>query len=212
MLIYVPFNDADLIYGAERMTARDGETYFHGADGPSLRDLAPGATLYLMAHGRYSRGDQICGEVPGRITGTRYVYLTAAQLAKQLTKDGLPKNFGDLRLMVCWGGYMGGNQTWGTHTLQRKATEAPFAGQLCSAMKPTFKRIMVTGYTGEVLFPKRGSTVTPQGIWIENPAGQEIRTTDTGGVAPRFTESTTAAGDKPRTVGTLDNANRTVWH
>ena len=76
----------------------------------------------------------------------------------------------------------------------------------------SFTRIIVSGYTGAVLFPKQGSTTTPNGIWIETRTGAEIRTTDTGGVAPRFSESTIAGGDRTRTVGTLDNANRTVWH
>ena len=59
MHIYVPFNDAELIYGAERMAGTD-DVLVHGAEGMSLRSLPRDATLYLLAHGRYSRGDQIC--------------------------------------------------------------------------------------------------------------------------------------------------------
>ena len=213
MHLYVPFNDESLIYGARHMTD-DTTVYVHGASGMSLSRLHEDTPLFVVAHGRYSRADQIGGVVKG-FFGNKTVFLTAAELAKYLKNDGLPLRSGDVRLMVCWSGYVGGDSQWGSHTLSRKADAAPFAGLLCAAMKTTgFRRIVVTGYTGEVLMPSPTSA-RAGGVVIDGITGGRTRTTDAdrslGGLA--MSASVVPGGDKRRrTVGTLDNAYRTVWH
>ena len=119
MQLYVPFNDESLIYGARHMTD-DTTVFVHGASGMSLKSLHEDTPLFVVAHGRYSRADQIGGEVKG-FFGKKTVFLTASELMNYLSKDGLPRRFLDLRLMVCWSGYVGGESRWGSHTLKRKA-------------------------------------------------------------------------------------------
>ena len=99
MQIYVPFNDKDMVGGVSRM----GDCHVYGTPTASMAGLKADGTLYVVGHGRYSRGDQICGEVDGYLSGKRWVYLTASELAGRLASDKLPKSFGDLRLMMCWG-------------------------------------------------------------------------------------------------------------
>ena len=214
MHLYVPFNDESLIYGAEHMKA-DTTVFVHGASGMSLSRLPEDTPLFVVAHGRYSRADQIGGEVKGFL-GKKTVYLTASELAKYLVKDGLPRRFLDLRLMVCWSGYVGGDSQWGSHTLKRKADAAPFAGLVCAAMKTSgFTRIVVTGYTGEVLIPTPTSTTPVGGVMVDGIDGGRIRTSDADRSLSRLalSASVTPGCDKRRrTVGTLDNAYRTVWH
>jgi len=208
MKIYVPFKDKELIIGAARVVDRHGgELLVHGQTSRCLSTITAKDTLYVLGHGRYSRGDQICGEVPGYLSGTRSVKLTAGELAKQLVSDGLTTSLGDLRLMMCWGGYGGGTIQFDKHTLTRNEAKPPFAGQLCSAMKARgYTRIIVTGYSGMVLFPNAKGAV-PEGIWLTNKSGNLVITDDKG--SQSLWELMKKATGK---TGTLDNANRTVWY
>jgi hypothetical protein len=209
MKIYVPFNAQDLVVGAKLLSEKAGGSYcVHSYLGKPLATLTQNDTLYIIAHGRRSRGDQICGET----RKNSYSYLSAAQLAKQLRKDGLPKNVGDVRLMVCWSGYVGGATPWkegaATHTLQRTAGEAPFAGQLCAALKNSgYNRMIVTGFTGEVTFPKANGIVVPNGVWLTDKDDNLVITQDNGA---RTLSQLLALCDG--TTGSLSNSNRTVWY
>lgn len=208
MKIYVPFKDADLTLGAGRIVKTyGGEVIIHGQTAGGLKSITAQDTLYVLGHGRYSRGDQICGEVPGYFSGTRSVQLTAVELAKQFISDGLTKSLGDLRLMMCWGGYSGGTIEFGKHTLTREQEKPPFAGQLCGAMKArAFSRIIVTGYTGMVLFPKAKGAV-PNGVWLTDRKDDLIITNDTGSQSLMDLMRAVVG-----TKGTLNDANRTVWY
>lgn len=209
MKIYVPFKDKELMIAAARAAHKLGGTSFvHGETSKCLSTITDKDTLYVLGHGRYSRGDQICGEVPGYFSGTRSVRLTAVDLAKQLVSDGLTKKLGDLRLMMCWGGYSGATTEWGKHTLTRDPEKPPFAGQLCSAMKAVnFSRIIVTGYTGTVLFAPEKSPNVPTGIWLRNQAGNLVYTDDKG--SQSLLDFFKTVEGKTRS---LNDANRTVWY
>jgi hypothetical protein len=208
MTIYVPFSDTELVDGATAMAdlkkAEGGRCIVHGSWWQSpLSSVKKEQTLYVLAHGRYRAGDVIGGTLPNG----KNIWLTAAELAKQLISDGLTKSFGDLRLLVCWGGYMGADVAYGTHTVQRNATHAPFAGQLCGALKAKgFSRIIVTGYVGCVMFPKKGSKIVPRGVWTTDQNDKMTETNDTGGT-PLIELLNQMNGTK-----TLSNAHRTVWY
>jgi hypothetical protein len=210
MKIYVPFNDKELVVGAELAAeASRGQSFVHGVS--TLNSITARDTLYVIGHGRYSRGDQICGTVRGRISGTRTITMTANELASQLLADGLTKTLGDLRLMMCWSGYSGPSIKFAGHDLTRDAQKPPFAAQLCSVLKAKgFTRIIVTGYTGEVVFAK-DRTVVPVGIWLTNKNNNLVQTTDSGSQTLTDLLNLAARGAQGGT-GTLSNASRTVWY
>jgi hypothetical protein len=204
---YVPFEDSELINGARNFRADGGNrTVIHGVDRAGLATLGRDDILYVIAHGRYGSGSEIVGEVKGRVYGKRRATMTASQLADALVEDGLPKNFGDLRLIVCWGGYMGGDKAWGSHTLKRKEGDAPFAGQLCGALKGRgYQRIIVTGYRGTVSFSPREGGPTVSSLMTNLKPSRLIMETLARGYA---------GGLRPNASGalTLDDDSRTVWH
>ena len=152
LCFYVTFDDPDLIDAATR-SAGNNPVLVHGRHNLRLEQhYMRTGTLSIVAHGGFNSGSLIGGMVDGaRLT------LTAAELAEQISTDDLPRGWGDIRLIVCWGGYVGGTvENWtvaglGTATLKREAGEAPFAGQLCSALKAEgYYRMIVTGYRGAV--------------------------------------------------------------
>lgn len=216
--LYVPFDAPDLIESATN-SAGGTPVCVHGK---SKLGIAPEhektGILHVVAHGGFKSGSLIGGTVGGT-----FATLTAIQLAEALFDDGLPRGWDDLRLLVCWGGYVGGSVTsWtvagvGTATLNRDAGEAPFAGQLCSALKGRgFYRMIVTGYRGAISFRHwvysdgpggasdrdRGEPLTLDFQAMSNAQNREVvvRTKD-GGV-----EKVT------RSFLTQDNASRTVWY
>ena len=208
MKVYVPFQDPGLVIGASRIVKTyGGEAFVHGKTANCLSTITGKDTLYVLGHGSYSRGDQICGEVPGYVYGTRVATLTPVELAAQFIADGLTKNLGDLRLMMCWGGYGGGTIQFGTHTLTREQEKPPFAGQLCGAMKArSYNRIIVTGYSGMVLFPA-AKGVVPQGVWLSDKNDKMVITDDKGSQSLMDLMKTVVGKN-----GTLNDANRTVWY
>jgi hypothetical protein len=212
MKVYVPFNDEALIYAAENMAeslkVKKDAVMIHGQGRTPLAEVTSNDTLYMIGHGRYSRGDQICGEVAG-CTGTKWEYLTATELASRLASDGLTKAIGDVRLIMCWGGYSGDSMQFDGHELARKPEDAPFAGQLCAAMKQrNFTRIIVTGFTGKVLFPKLGMAKVKTGtIWMTDKDGNVAKTDDNGDNSLLDLLLAAQGG-----TGTLSNVHRTVWH
>jgi len=218
MKIYVPFQDDELVLGAGQMSSnKEGARglYVHGA-GPKrpLAALNEKETLFLLAHGRYSRGDQIAGTVAGRVYGKRSVTLSAGELAAQLIQDGLSQSFGDLRLLVCWGGYTGTTHnhksklTDAGHTVTRKAGAAPFAGLLCAALKGKgFRRIIVTGYTGTVKFPTNKGVFVNK-VTIGTPDGNSHDTDDKN--SPTLMELLSKIA--PGQPGSLTNNDRSVWY
>jgi hypothetical protein len=147
--------------------------------------------------------------VDGYLWGKRMVTMTANELANALLADKLTRTIGDIRLLVCWGGYVGSSVAdWnGEGTLKRKQTDAPFAGQLCGALKSLgYDRVMVTGYKGSVLYntqnPCRNLAVSgSDGHLLANPEplGSSMRPT---------TLDQLSLGCK---VFSLDSATRTVW-
>ena len=154
-----------------------------------------GETLYVIGHSRYSRGDQICGEVTGRIYG------------KRLAEHGLTKAFGDLRPMMCWSGYTGSNIRFAGRDLKRDGEKGPFAGHLCSALKGLgYGRMIVTGYTSAVMLPKSDQTL-PTGIWLTNKSNNLIQTNDDGNRT-----LTQLLAMVRGTTGSLSDSNRTVWY
>lgn len=209
---YVPFNDPDLITGANnyieatpRPAAAGPKVRIRGTDSANLNDLGAADTLHILAHGRESRGDQVAGMVDGYLWGKRMATMTAPELAAALRADGLALSVGDVRLMVCWGGYVGGNQDWnGEGTLKRNAGKAPFAGQLCSALKSLgYYRMVVTGYRGSVLFSTNHVKVSS--VYVRDHKNDLM-------------DKNSQPLSAPLTAATLDNtltlntASRTVWY
>jgi hypothetical protein len=218
VIIYVPFEDEDLIAGAGHFALPTPagkpkmpklSVVLRGAGPAALSKLAGSDILYVIAHGRYGKGSEIVGIVKGRIFGTRKATMTAAALANALVDDGLSSAFGDVRLIVCWGGYVGGNVTTGGHELRRKNTEAPFAGQLCSALKGKgFKRIQVTGYNGAVSYSGKGSNATLTSV-ISNLADTETK--EKFGAAMKLSADPLREDPHRKSFGTLSTEGRTVW-
>jgi hypothetical protein len=215
LYLYVPFNDPELITGANnyigenevnpRPAAAGPKVRIHGTNGASLNDLGSKDTLHILAHGRESRGNQIAGMVDGYLWGKRMVTMTAQELAAALRADGLALSAGDVRLMVCWGGYVGGSKVWGDDgTLKRTATEAPFAGQLCSALKALgYYRMVVTGYRGSVLFSTNHTKLNT--VLVRDESNNLMDNHSQALNAPLTLAKHTHAL-------TLDTASRTVWY
>lgn len=214
--IYVPFNDDDLVKGARHFSpSGDGGTNvcIHGTPSASLAGVGGKDTLFVLAHGRESTGTQIAGIVKGRLWGTRMATMTAAELAKALQGDKLSKSVGDIRLLVCWGGYVGGETPWGNDgdILQRKQGEAPFAGQLCSALKARgYSRMIVTGYRGTVLYSTKFNLTD---VMVKGSDDELI------GQNESFTRPfndpvahVKMVGDQVRSWISMDSDSRTVWY
>jgi hypothetical protein len=223
--ILVPFADPDLVWGAQhfRVGAVAPAVVLAGDAGPPppLADLGRADMLYILAHGRESSGSEIAGVVPGRAWGTRIAYMTAPELAALLVRKGLRRDFGDLRLMVCWGGYVGGNdaiqQGRGRppETLRRNAGQAPFAGQLCGALKGLgFTRIQVTGYRGQISYiSSTGFTKDSTLSNLGNTLNDGRLTMSELGAANRLAPTgTMQLGGEARRTLSLDNDSRTVWY
>lgn len=218
--IYLPIDDPELQYGAERFVGA-AEIYTHGK-GVDLSGLDERHILYIFAHGRNSSGGSICGSVKG-LFGEKIVRKTAAEVASELVKAKLPKSIRDIRALVCWGGYVGGSREWEAggqkRLLSRNAAEAPFAGQLCSALKGKgYKMLTVTGYTGSVGFTKQGARGALGAVHVQQESDVAAWIADT-----MFNEtlSLSEAGTRPRSgmgverkgnTGSLNNADRTVWY
>jgi hypothetical protein len=159
---YIPFNDPWLIDGAKYANEQRAKTHkdkcnavYVGKSG-DLKTMGKddkNDPLLILAHGRRSTNDQIAG----KLLEQTWVYLTPTELAAQMVDDGLPLDISDVRLVACWTGYTGGAYTNAEgHTVHRTEGQAPFAGQFSSALKgKTCKRVIVTGYKGEVYLPDR---------------------------------------------------------
>lgn len=170
---YVPFNDPELIDGAEYANEKNSDkrkfVYVTGSKPKVLVDMAKDDPLLILAHGRYSTADQIAGVLKDKTE----VYLTAAQLVTQMVTDGLPFDVSDGRLLVCWSGYTGGAYQ-AKHTVKRTEGDAPYAGQLSSGLKGAgCKRVIVTGYTGEVYLPNRNKPALDPNVVVMDRSGQD---------------------------------------
>lgn len=214
--ICVPFLDFDLIGGAGKFRVAagmgDGTSKKKSPEKAkivtpiigSLSSLTPKDTLYVMAHGRYASSSEILGLVgPFKVKKT----MTASDLAAFLAKKGLQQNFIDLRLIVCWGGYVGGDFDYGKNVLKRTSGQAPFAGQLCGVMKEKYKNIRVTGYRGEAQYYSKNKKGTLDELPVQLPGSSSPIS---GGL---LTNSMTY--DSLKDVGgfaTFDNDSRTVWY
>ncbi len=218
--IYLPIDDPELQYGAARFAGKPN-IYTHGK-GVDLSGLEERHILYIFAHGRYSSGGSICGSVKGR-SGEKIVRKTAAEVASELVKAKLPKSIRDIRALVCWGGYVGGSREWEAggqkRLLSRNAAEAPFAGQLCSALKGKgYKMLTVTGYTGSVAFKKQGAKGVVTSVFVQQNSDVADWIADTLldeslSLSQPQTRARSGMGHE-RSGGnqTLSNANRTVWY
>jgi hypothetical protein len=150
---YVPFDDPTLVGPARHSAGDNNPVFVHGKDRIVVRpDHAQTTALFVVAHGGVNSGSLVGGTVDGALRT-----MTAVQLADQISMDDLPLGWGDVRLIVCWGGYVGGPVAdyavagLGTSTLKRETDKAPFAGQLCSALRcEGYFRMIVTGYRGAV--------------------------------------------------------------
>jgi len=216
MHVYLPFDDPDLVSGAQHYRDGVGATtvHIHGTPSASLAEIGEKDTLFIFAHGRESTGSQIAGMVKGRISGTRMATMTATDLAKALEGDKLGKKVGDIRLLVCWAGYVGGKTAWGADgdILKRKTSDTPFAGQLCSALKKRgYFRMIVTGYRGTVSYSGRSylsqAMITGSDGEYMGPHEQFTRPFNDGGSA-----HVKMVGDQAHTRLSMDTDSRTVWY
>ncbi|ALN74599.1 hypothetical protein [Aureimonas sp. AU20] len=223
--IYVPFEDKELKHGAEHFGGVG--TVFLSHQKPDLGTIAQDDILYILAHGSYKSGSVIAGTVKG-LFGQKTARKTAAELASELVKHKLSKSFKDLRLLVCWGGYVGASTAWNdgkaTHNLNRKASDAPFAGQLCSALKAKgFNRLTVTGYTGSVGFVGEGRSIVIPDVnvrqsgtgkgWVgDGLLGQTNSLNAPAPVETRPRSDRRALSEQAGATRTMDNANRKVWY
>jgi hypothetical protein len=198
--IYVPFNDGELAHGARHYYVAGGSTVVLDGSGDTLQHMSSDDILYIFAHGRLSTPTEITGAVKGYLYGTRKATMTAKALADRLVALSLPRQIRDVRLLVCFAGYVGDSIPWtDKHDLKRKKSEAPFAGLLCSAMKDTFKNVMVTGYTGGVGYipPNHGNFESS--LLMNSKGGGEFRAVERLGT--RLTQDTLRI-----------DAGRTFWH
>jgi hypothetical protein len=109
-----------------------------------LKVLGTGDTLFVIAHGA-SKGSRRIGadrgahKVGREWQGGTMKSWTAEEFAEHLKKEGLRKDFVDLRVFACGSG------------LAPATTKLPFAEALFKALrKLQFPRIEVTGYLGAV--------------------------------------------------------------
>lgn len=214
---YVPFDAPDLVALATG-AAGDNPVFVHGRHQIRVRpDHVQSGALFIVAHGGFNSGSVIGGVVDGNRRT-----LTAIELAEQINMDDLPHSWGDIRLLVCWGGYTGGSvDDWtvagvGTAKLTRDAREGPFAGQLCSALKREgYYRMIVTGYRGATSF-------TRNVVYSEGKGGASDRQEPDGDplMRPFFDLNSLGKGkhDRPLHSGAptltlkLDSESRTVWY
>ena len=107
----------------------------------------------------------------------------------RLISAGLTRDAGDIRLLICWAGIPRGS-------------EAPFAGQLSSAMKKRgFYRIVVTGYTGAIeSFAEATNVIISKGFGNRTFTRAEGLAADRGGDAPAELVS---VGNESRSLGSL---------
>jgi hypothetical protein len=122
-----------------------------------LRNLTAADKLYVLAHGYFlsdededegggsvrvgaARGaTRVDNKGPSPIwTGGKQKLYSAEQLARALTREGLPTDFKTLHLFACGGG------------LERTDTGRTFAQDLKTALAPTHTRIRVYAYLGNV--------------------------------------------------------------
>ncbi|MES2070096.1 MAG: hypothetical protein V4488_07095 [Pseudomonadota bacterium] len=126
----------------------------------------------------------------------------------RLITDGLLRDIGDIRLLVCWSG------------LGRRG-EVPFAGQLSAAMKNRgFHRVIITGYTGAIeMLASASNLIISSGFNPHGPAVNAMQgaTVDGGGAVPGVAN----VGDETRSLTQLVMArgsaaglgpNKTVWY
>lgn len=217
---YIPFDDAGLIDGAtfaneRRNTDKCNGVYAYTAPkSGALAKIDENEPLLILAHGTYFTADKI----GGLLKDNKVAYLTAEQLADQMLKDDkLPPNVSDVRLLACWSGYKGGTYE-AAHTVERTEGKAPFAGQLSSALKGAgCKRVIITGYTGEIYLPSREKTVRGMPLNLKSVAMD--RTGQPGG-----TDFEKAVGDANQSLFDIlqqivtdrgkratDVKTRTVW-
>jgi len=211
---YVPIGAPDLVESA-RKTAGANPVFVHGTGRILVRpDHTRTGALFVVAHGGFQRGSVIGGMIGGVMRT-----LTAPQLAEQISMDDLPSDWGDLRLIVCWGGYVGGPvKDWnvagvGIGTLQREAGTAPFAGQLCSALRSEgYNRMIVTGYRGAVNADRNV-------VFSDGKGGATDRQEPDGDPLMRaffdpaqFTTGERALHGASIRTFKLDTASRTVWY
>ncbi|MBB3999872.1 hypothetical protein [Aureimonas pseudogalii] len=217
--IYLPFDDEELKHGADHYS-QVAKVFLHGTK-VDLSSIGSGDILYIFAHGRYGGGSQIVGTVKGFFGGNKTAYKTASEVASELAGYKLPKNFKDLRALVCWGGYVGGNTEWGKHTLRRVEGQAPFAGQLCSALKGKgYTNLNVTGYTGTVSFvgAKAPSYLSDILVTQGGAGAQAVKVGklgDANSFAERDMPQTRARSGMSEQQGvnrSLSDSNRTVWY
>lgn len=207
LYFYVPFDDPELVELATN-SAGNRPVLVHGRHNLRLEQYyVRTSTLFIVAHGGFNSGSLI----GGMVGGVRMA-LTAAQLAEQISMDDLPHGWGDIRLIVCWSGYIGGTvKDWVlttasgavTATLNRDAGQAPFAGQLCSALKAEgYDRMIVTGYRGAV-------SSTRNVVYSDGKGGASDRQEPDGDPLMRpLSDAIHGVGPKL----TLDTASRTVWY
>jgi hypothetical protein len=212
---YVPFDDPSLVGPARNSAGDNNPVFVHGKDRILVRpDHARTTALFVVAHGGFLSGSVIGGTVGGVLRK-----MTAVELADQISMDDLPLGWGDVRLIVCWGGYVGGPVAdytvagLATATLKREAGEAPFAGQLCSALKAAgYFRMIVTGYRGAV-------TSNKSVVYSDGKGGASDRQAPDGDpLTRRLSDLSQFDADRSplhrgagRTL-TLDTASHTVWY
>jgi hypothetical protein len=168
---YLPIKADDLLKHAKAVVDyrklkndKDRSRIFVTGQKPSLYEVPIKAPLYVLIHGRFSTANQVGAEVTERSffggTSTRLKYLSAAELAGIIERDGLRKAHEDLRLLVCWGAY--GRQNGNKF-------EQPFAAQLGSALKHRgYNRMRVMGFKGSVCMVASDKIIIETGLHDED--------------------------------------------
>lgn len=194
-------SDPQWVQGCQRLAKTYGYSIFtHGKElerkfigtRPKRAALKGVDRLYVVGHGGLS--EQHHGKIwfKDPLRG-----LTAGALAKQLVADGVPRNLGDLRLMMCHSGEEGNTGAEGSFQ------KAPFAGQLCGALKDLgFHRIMVTGYIGTVAISTARSVV--EGVYLASTSTPNAASGGTADLVELMVRDSTGAGS-------TSNEHRTVW-
>lgn len=232
VLIYLPIMAEDLFDFATNwnnsraaLGFKDAASgvFVHGRGAKPLSGIGRNDTLFLLCHGSEKSPSRIGAQVGTRKTlfGRKPVYevISATECADRMVADGLTRELGDLRLLVCWAG------------MGRKREKAPFAGQLCAALKDRgFYRIIVTGYTGAVQMTPYARNVlispgltrrthnTNQAAWVDqNPAGfQKAGLANTGNpnttLEEMFKQAVADANGRSGGSFSLSDAFRTVWY